>query len=306
MSTKNNASLIASITLIITVIGVFGTLIWDWWNSSKQISILKVQNVAIVETAERIDGLKITYGDKRISELSRVHFEIRNSGQIPIEEADVKEPVNIQLEYGEILSAVVVETYPENLQVELDQKERNISVRFNLLNPDDRVTVSVLTDEANASFSAEARISGVKRIQLGAPPNQKILNENIGAGTYISLVACVFFIWIIVTLRSNGPKRKEVLEQIGQKTPLYDAGSEFSDVKKFIEEKLSFLSTNDRAELMRELYKLSDPLEADEVRGFHGLLTEKIMKDDSDSSLEFNVGALALVTGFFAINGLFF
>lgn len=310
MEKPSKMLILTILTLIVTSIGVATPFLWK--SSSKEISVKITQNAPLIEPAEYIKGLRITYEEMEVSALSRVYFEITNSGQSAIEFEDVVEPIEIALvgenrfvNRGEILSSIIVDTTPNNLNIELDASKSKIKLAFKLLNPGDKVVLSILVNVSKPRFSTSARISGVKEIQFGGDIDNSLFKEDIFFGTYIAILfsllfySLIFYFFIFLL-----PKKKRVMKRFEESKPIFSSGTTHKEIKVFINENLEFLGKKEKAKILKELYKLNDPLESGKTKELHGIMMENVMTSDS-SGLLLNLLMLAGTTTFFSVNGLF-
>lgn len=109
--------------------------------------------------------------------MRKLSLKFINSGNVPITSNDYERQVSILLDgKSKILSAVVIEMEPNNLDPEVIIDDNRIKIKEILLNPKDTITLKILVSDLD-TFSIDGRIIGIKAIDdLGkASRLQKVL-----------------------------------------------------------------------------------------------------------------------------------
>lgn len=163
------------IGLLSVVLGVLAPVVWDLYKTKSALEVRAISNDTLVESPSEVKGLQISYGKEIIQRLSKSSFEIENTGRSPILAKDVvgKFEINISSS-AQILNIVMDEMVPQNLGASAIRSGANtIEIVFPLLNPKDKFGFSLLTAGKDVSFDVNARIVGIKKIDVTNSPMQK-------------------------------------------------------------------------------------------------------------------------------------
>lgn len=168
---KDKMGVLAFISLIVTVLGVILPIAWDYYTGQKGVSLTLMSHSQLISTSAGVDGINITYNGTKLTSLSKMIFLLENTGNKPILKSDVITPVRITVpKDSNILDAIVDSKHPDNLDTLLKFKERNLDVDFSLLNPGDKIYISLLLDSLKSDFVATARIAGVNELNVNNSP----------------------------------------------------------------------------------------------------------------------------------------
>lgn len=117
--------------------------------------------------SEKFAGLIVSLNGLEISRPYLSTIEIENNGTKPVTSSDFESPIEISVQSGvHIARARVSKTEPETLAPHVTVEPQVIKVSPLLLNPGDRLVISVLTSGAEPQFNAEARIVNLSRISI--------------------------------------------------------------------------------------------------------------------------------------------
>lgn len=159
----------SSITLLVTVVGIV-IPIWIWRadQTSKALEF-RVVSQASLEPAKSgdIKGLQITLDSAPLDRPYLTVVELLNDGSKPIPSSEFEGPVEVRLSDGtKVVRAQLVSSKPKSLEARLTFTENSVAVAPLLLNPEDKLTISILTSGGMPSFSPRARIAGIAEIKL--------------------------------------------------------------------------------------------------------------------------------------------
>lgn len=157
------------VTVLITMAGVV-VPIWIWRADLTAKSLeFRVASQASLEPAKSgdIKGLQITLGSTPLDRPYLTVVELLNDGSKPIPSSEFEGPVEVRLSgITKIVRAELVSVNPTSLEAKISASEHSISIAPLLLNPEDKLTISVLTSGGPPSFSPRARIVGVTEIKF--------------------------------------------------------------------------------------------------------------------------------------------
>jgi len=158
---------LAVLAIIVTVIVYF------LQRKTKRLSYEILQNTLIISYTEDVkEKLTIFYEGKPVNKVSLLEVNITNSGNTPILPIDYQENLDLSFnKEAEILSAEVIHSIPENLNVEVEIQESHLKILPSLLNPEDSFNLKLIVNEVS-EFHLTARIIGIKEItfQIDHPP----------------------------------------------------------------------------------------------------------------------------------------
>lgn len=167
ISTISNNPLISTIVGGI-VSGIIILVISLLINRKKKVLSYKIisNNLLIKDS----DNIKIFYSNKEINNIYEVKIEINNAGNNEIKPDDYGKNISIVFDESiNILSAIIKEKYPDDLDIDLDIKDNKVLLDKILLNKNDRFIIQFeLTSKINSSrekienIQVSARIVGFK------------------------------------------------------------------------------------------------------------------------------------------------
>lgn len=200
----------SSITLLVTIAGIV-VPIWIWRADLASKSLeFRVASQASLEPAKNgdIKGLQITLDSILLDRPYLTVVELINDGSKPIPSSEFEGPVEVRLAGGtKVVRAQLVSANPKSLEARVTSTENSIAVAPLLLNPEDRLTISILTSGGPPSFSPRARIAGVVEIKLDDSQG-KLPKWKVGM---MALVAS-FLLFVASDIANGGfPKGKPVV-----------------------------------------------------------------------------------------------
>jgi hypothetical protein len=151
--------------LIALVAIVIPFVIYLLQRQKKALSYSLVSTTHLLTDHEEFEGkLQVLYEGQPTQNISLLILKFINSGNVPIASNDYERQVSILLgENSKILSAVVIEMEPKNLDAEAIIDDNRIKIKEILLNPKDAITLKILVSNFD-NFSIDGRIIGVKEI----------------------------------------------------------------------------------------------------------------------------------------------
>lgn len=167
----------SSFMLLATVVAI-AVPIWIWRADPTSKSLeFRVVSEASLEPAKSgdIKGLQITLDSAPLDRPYLTVVELLNDGLKPIPSSEFEGPVEVRLSGDtKVVRAQLVSSKPNSLEAKLTFTENSVAVAPLLLNPEDKLTISILTSGGMPSFSPRARIAGIAEIKLddsqGKPP----------------------------------------------------------------------------------------------------------------------------------------
>ncbi len=156
-------------TLIIAFAGVVvPVFIWqaDFNSRSIQLQIFS-QTLLDPDVPKAVSGLRISMDGTDLDRPYLTVIELKNNGDRPILATDYEEEIQIIVDNGaRLVRAQLTETAPQDVQPLFTNNDKFLKINPLLLNPNDSMTFSLITDGEKPFFKTRARISGIKFIEL--------------------------------------------------------------------------------------------------------------------------------------------
>lgn len=157
------------VMLVVTLLGV-GVPVWLWQYDlhAKSLAVRVVSSVDLhTPQASLLPGLELTLNGEKIDAPALTTIELLNDGSKPIPSADFEGPLELVVaNEAKALEAKVATTEPASLSVMLETEPRVVRVKPLLLNPNDKITINILTSGKNPNIAPRARISGVSDVKM--------------------------------------------------------------------------------------------------------------------------------------------
>lgn len=158
-----------SIALVAALAGV-AVPIWIW-QSDLNSRAIKLEVIAVVELDPKgpkpIDDLKLIFKDTQIKEAYLTVLQISNTGNRPILASEFESAVAINLKAPiNLLKAEVIFVSPKDLKPEVVISENSAQLKPLLLNPNDRLRISILSSNGWPVVEARSRIAGIKNLTI--------------------------------------------------------------------------------------------------------------------------------------------
>lgn len=303
-TSSNQSKKVLYLTFIFTAIGVIGPIAWEWYKSVASIELQYLSALAVVEQQSTLKKLEIYYDKQPITAISKLSFALVNTGRKPIEEKDLKEkPRLIFAKDAQLLDIQLETSIPENLSpiLRLDKLTNSIQISFPLLNPGDTIQFSVLTAGQPPDFHAEARIVGIKNLDVvdrvkefkGGRKKIPWTVYPVGLFTLLSLA-------IVLKALSQFPsiwRYRISFMRRGPKIPKCASVQQYQEFETSLK-KAGFLSTKELLPLTSFVKTLSadTPATADQQKQFEQI-TGKILYSVVGSEAVFIVFVLLTLTG---------
>lgn len=167
------------LVLIISIVGVSLTI----WYANKPPSIkslsLKIDSKSLINAVgeQDIPGLKIFIDKNEIENPALTVLTIKNNGSIPIRSADFESDIEIILEENtQLIRATVIKTHPEGLKVTARVNKSNAYISPLLLNPEESVTISLISQGLPNAVNTRSRIAGVSKIAIDEPKINHVIS----------------------------------------------------------------------------------------------------------------------------------
>ena len=197
---KNSLGLATIIGILATGLGIVVPIIWDYYKTKTALELRQTSNSIVVSSEKEIDKLQFIYANNPVPGLSRIGFELVNTGRTPILNSDVIAPISIKLNDAKILDVVTSKTSPENLTLthEISEDKTSFSIVFPLLNPGDSAHFTVLAATDQAKPTASARIAGLNNLTFTVYPEVIPNHKEKGMAFYIVSAVSVFATFILI------------------------------------------------------------------------------------------------------------
>ena len=253
-----------------------------------------VQETVLVEKKTKISELEVTYKGNKIENLSKVIFRLENTGRLPIVESDLIAKPTIELLDGIILNIAIEETNPANVEPKIETVGNTARLSFKLLNPNDSITFSILTDAMQPNYNATARIKNVSKLDVVSSGEQIIITKDIGWTVYVVGVFSAFFISIGFMLLAEIPKKNKQLKLLKNNDTPIKEGESMRVVRSYINKDLSFLSGKQEKTVKNMLQNDMDILSDDFSKALLSVVEEQVNEEAPLAGAILSLGIAAL------------
>jgi len=120
----------------------------------------------ITDEVGSLPQYKVLYGDRVVSNLTKLSATLINTGDIPITPSDVEEPPSLTAPSGSILEARIVRSQPPNILASCLVEGNKVTIEHGLLNPGDLLTFELVLDTDPGWMRPNARITGVTSVSV--------------------------------------------------------------------------------------------------------------------------------------------
>ena len=146
--------------------------------------------------------LKMVFNGRDVKQGTYVVIAIENSGKAPVRAEDFYSDIVIKIEGGEIISAQLIETQPENIPLQMVQQKSSVSIKPMLLNPGDRFLLKMFSDNDLRIVGVQSRILGVSSIERVQSPESsglivKTLKPLDGGGVLEKKVQSINILFVV-------------------------------------------------------------------------------------------------------------
>lgn len=154
--------------IIIALLAVAVTiLIYIMQRQRKRLAFEILSKNQLLTVGEELEGkLKVFYDGELVRDIFLLIVRVSNIGNVAISKTDYEEELSLFTgSTSAILSAVVTDVDPANLDSSLEVNGPYIKIKRILLNPKDSLTIKCLVKDFSGQFSADARIIGVRKVE---------------------------------------------------------------------------------------------------------------------------------------------
>lgn len=156
-------------TLIVAIAAaVVPVWLWQADLSSKSLAITLSTRLPLQPTEkESLQGLEVSVDGKRIENPYLVVLEISNDGSKPILASDFESPLDIRLASDTyfVRSRITSKT-PKDIDTDISTEKTRISLKPTLLNPNDSVSLTIVTGGVAPILETRARVAGISSITI--------------------------------------------------------------------------------------------------------------------------------------------
>lgn len=153
---------------VVTIAGVFSP-IWltRFQSPDKQIVVHQISQSSLQPTSSAIPDLKLTLNGAPLSAPFLSAFEIQNIGEKPILSKDFEAP--LELIFGnnlKVIRAEITDKSPSDIAANVSWGKNTVRLDPTLLNPQDKITLSILTTGGTPEIQTNTRIAGVNTVPV--------------------------------------------------------------------------------------------------------------------------------------------
>jgi hypothetical protein len=197
------------------VVPVLLFLITPYWgaifteNKALTYEVLEKKKLSELGADESVGSrLKMVFNGRDVKQGTYIVVAIENAGKAPVRAEDFYSDIVIKIEGGEVISAQLIETQPEDIPLKIVQQKSSVSIKPMLLNPGDRFLLKMFSDSDLKIVGVQSRILGVSAIERVQSPESsglivKSLKPLDGGGVLekkVQSINIVFVIFLSVVL----------------------------------------------------------------------------------------------------------
>lgn len=157
---------VAVVVTIVTVVTTF--LITRYFQQKKGLDCILEEEVPVLTVSEEVGSdIKITYKNRQVKNLSILLVTLEGTGNTPITEEDIKEPIifNFSNQVG-LLSAEITDPQNSVFSLKPDLSNKKVGFVTKGINPGQKIKIKFLLTEYDNSFNVTGYILGVKEINI--------------------------------------------------------------------------------------------------------------------------------------------
>lgn len=195
-------AIVALLTILISI------AIYIAQRRRKDLSYEILANVPLLTVEEDTVGeLQLLFREAPVKGTRLFLARIVNTGNVPVNAEDYDAPITVRFrDRVQVLSAVITEQSPSNLNVSAQPATTSVSFSKNLLNPGDSFSCRVLLSNYSKGFAVESRVAGVSRIHP--------VEFGGWTGSAIMLLGIVMFFTVVTLFPSPSPRVGPRLDEI--------------------------------------------------------------------------------------------
>lgn len=158
--------------IVTTLLALAGVLVPVWlWQSDQSAQSLQAKVVSTVpmkiNSLAAAEDIQVVIGGVPIPSPYLSTVELINNGRKPIAASDFYSPLVISVVHdSQLVRAIVTSTSPVGIDAKLTSTKNSTSLNPLLLNSGDVVRIAVITSNKKPDFSFNARIAGIKQIEI--------------------------------------------------------------------------------------------------------------------------------------------
>ncbi|WP_294769165.1 hypothetical protein [uncultured Rhodoferax sp.] len=158
-----------SLTFFVTVVGL-AIPIWLWRADldAKSLSLqLTSQTPLTSDSANSIKGLEVLMDGVKVASPTVSVVTLTNNGKKPLPASEFESPVEVRVAHGsQIFRAEVTSSHPKDIEARIEWNKTSVRFVPVLLNPDESITISLLTEGERPTFTSRARVVGVTTVDF--------------------------------------------------------------------------------------------------------------------------------------------
>ncbi|MFH0883625.1 MAG: hypothetical protein V2A56_11610 [bacterium] len=277
------------ISFFITLLVTIGIFLYQNYKSIYKLSAIELNNVAVFRKTMDVDNISVSYKDKSINTLRKYSFKIVNDGNRPITKLDIFKPIQMQFNrYDNVFNVNVDSTKPNNINYYVDYNDTVATIGFDLLNPNDEIYISVISEGDVSNNKITSRISNIKEIYRKEITESNDKKPTIYSISWLISVILVLMLYnqVVSIVRIVKIRKEDLL-----KIDAIQEGIEKKDLREIIVD-LSTISRQERAEIIRYINITRGAIEGNKYNAIIKYIKAKL------DSIGSTVGWLVITTFF--------
>jgi hypothetical protein len=158
------------ITILISLAAIIAPLYYDDIKSYKELTLELMSDVTLISQSNKIDGLKVTFNDVSIEELSQLTYRFSNTGNTEIASKTIQIPLTLNLNKSNLVTYRTENANPsyiiDDININHNVSKNQIIIKFkNNIKPNESITFSVFLDgELTNPLNSYIRVEGIDKL----------------------------------------------------------------------------------------------------------------------------------------------
>lgn len=168
---------------------------------------------------ESVSGLEISVEGKPVNSPFSSVIEIKNDGSKPITTNDFEAPLEVHVDSSiNIIRAQILKKSPEDIDPDITYDNHVIKLKSTLWNPNDTISISMITSGAQPIFNTKARIVGISSVAVKDATKSTLNPVKIGILIFASFAYALIVAVTAIGLEFPLIKKSRILISFRRRT----------------------------------------------------------------------------------------
>lgn len=213
----NAKRIFTAISLIISILSIAVPTYFSIEQSKeKSLSIIEKSRQAFFEKSVNAPTeLSLQLNGRPVKTPWALTLSYENSGRIPVLRNEIESPIEIKFRNSNIIDAQIINKSPSNIAATIIKTQKSIQIAQGLLNPGDKIQISILLDGASETPTIDGRVSDVPTISY-VKYNPDIRNQDIIPKSIIKtaqIISALLLLLVALALTSEFTKKIRIKKE---------------------------------------------------------------------------------------------